>query len=391
MTDKGRARRSGRRSFGYIRRLPSKRYQASYIGPDLARHTAPDTFEAKLDAEAWLAEERRIIARGDWIAPRRRTAAAMAALPPTLTEYSSSWLDSRTLRPRTRSHYGQLLQRHILPDLGEFRLPAITPTIVRNWQAALAPKTPTYRAHAYALLRTIMSTAVSERLITLNPCVIRGGGTSKTVHKSRPATLEELVIIAEHMADRLELSVLIAAWCGLRYGEIFELRRGDLHLDKRVISVRRAVARVAGEQPIIGPPKSAAGVRDVSIPPHLMPEFQRHLADHVAIGARALLFPASRGSDRQMAPATLYRHFYRARQVAGRPDLRWHDLRHTGATLAAATGATLSELMARLGHSTVRAALVYQHAANDRDRVIAEALSAMAQPITLPKSRAEER
>ena len=231
-----------------------------------------------------------------------------------------------------------------------------------------------------------MGTAVSEQLVTINPCVIRGGSSSKTVHKSRPASLEELTTIAEQMPERLRLSVLIAAWCGLRYGELAELRRGDLDLAQRVIRVRRAVARVAGQKPIIGPPKSSAGVRDVSIPPHLLPEFKRHLADHVGVGARALLFPASRGSDRQLAPATLFRHFNRAREAAGRPDLRWHDLRHTGATLAAATGATLAELMSRLGHSSVHAAMTYQHAASDRDRVIAEALSQMAAVVSLPHS-----
>jgi integrase len=372
-----------RRSFGYIRRLPSRRYQASYTGPDLVRHTAPDTFETKMDAEAWLAEERRLTGSPDWLPPKGRAAAARAAQPPTLAEYAGSWIAGRTLKPRTRAHYRQLLDRHILPELGGFRLTAISPTTVRNWHTGLGSKTPTLRAHAYSLLKTIMTTAISEQLITRNPCVIHAAANVRATHKAQPATLEELVIIAEHMSGRLQLAVLIAAWCGLRYGELFELRRGDLDLDQRVIRVRRAVTRVAGEQPIVGTPKSAAGVRDVSIPPHLLPEFERHLAEHVPIGARSLLFPAARGSDRHMAPATLYRHFYRARLAADRPDLRWHDLRHTGATLAAATGATLSELMGRLGHSTVRAALIYQHAAADRDRAIAEALSQMAQPIPL--------
>jgi integrase len=377
-----------RRSFGYIRRLPSRRFQASYTGPDLVRHTAPDTFETKIDAEAWLAEERRDIASGSWIAPKRRSAAALAALPATLADYAASWLRSRTLKPRTYAHYRQLLDRLILPELGEFRLPAITPTIVRNWHTGLGPNSPTFRAHAYSLLRTIMTTAVAEQLITSNPCVLRAASNVKATHKAQPATLEELTIIVEHMPDRLRLAVVIAAWCGLRYGEIFELRRGDIDLDQRVIRIRRAVTRVAGEQPIVGTPKSAAGIRDVSIPPHLLPEFQRHLAEHVLVSSRALLFPAARGSAKQLAPGTLYRHYYSARLAAGRPDLRWHDLRHTGATLAAATGATLSELMSRLGHSTVGAAMRYQHAAADRDRVIAEALSRMAQPIPLPDREA---
>jgi integrase len=78
-----------------------------------------------------------------------------------------------------------------------------------------------------------------------------------------------------------------------------------------------------------------------------------------------------------MAPSSLYKVFYPARAKAGRPDLRFHDLRHTGAVLAASTGATLAELMARLGHTTAGAAMRYQHASQDRDQAIAKALSAM--------------
>ena len=90
----------------------------------------------------------------------------------------------------------------------------------------------------------------------------------------------------------------------------------------------------------------------------------------------ALLFAAQHGGH--LAPSTLNRHFYAARQVAGRPDLRFHDLRHTGAVLAALTGATLAELMARLGHSTPQAAMRYQNAAPDRDQAVAELLSKIA-------------
>ena len=86
----------------------------------------------------------------------------------------------------------------------------------------------------------------------------------------------------------------------------------------------------------------------------------------------ALLFPAHHGGH--LAKSTLSRHFYAARAVAGRPDLRFHDLRHTGAVLAAATGASLAELMGRLGHGTPAAALRYQHVAADRDQAIAELL-----------------
>ena len=99
---------------------------------------------------------------------------------------------------------------------------------------------------------------------------------------------------------------------------------------------------------------------------------------HTPPGAEALLFPAAGDPTKHLAPASLYKTFYRARAQAGRPDLRWHDLRHTGAVLAAHTGATLAELMNRLGHSTSQAALRYQHAVNDRDTHIAIALSQLA-------------
>ena len=107
------------------------------------------------------------------------------------------------------------------------------------------------------------------------------------------------------------------------------------------------------------------------------------------LDASALLFPAAGDPNRHLAPASLYKTFYPARTAAGRPDLRWHDLRHTGAVLAAHTGATLAELMNRLGHSTPAAALRYQHAINDRDAHIANALSQLATAGTLPSSTAK--
>jgi integrase len=91
-----------------------------------------------------------------------------------------------------------------------------------------------------------------------------------------------------------------------------------------------------------------------------------------------LLFPAAH-TDTHMRPATLARVFYPASEAAGRPDLRFHDLRHTGAVLAATTGATLADLMARLGHSTPSAAMKCQHSAKGRDAQLAAAMSELAE------------
>ena len=374
------ASKPARRTFGRIRKLPSALYQAGYVGPDLDTHYAEHTFSAKIDAEAWLAAERALVEKPGWMAPKARRAFEEANRPPTVDEYAAGWIHSRDLKPRTRALYETLLEKHISPALGDRLLPDVTPTVVRQWHTAIGPNRPTQRAHAYSLLRSILATAYGEQIIPANPCVIRGAGVTKRHSKTEPATLDQIATIVEHMPARLRLAVLIAAWCGLRQGEILELRRGDIDLNRGVIKVRRAVARVPGEAPLVGSPKSGAGVRDVSIPPHLMPEVERHLDKHVPPAKTSLLF-IGRDSGEQLASSTLYRWFYPARAAAGRPDLRWHDLRHTGAVLAAATGATLAELMNRLGHSTVGAAMRYQHAAQDRDAEIARKLSAMVKEV----------
>lgn len=195
------------------------------------------------------------------------------------------------------------------------------------------------------------------------------------MHKIRPASVEELGTLTAEMPERLRLMVTLASWCALRFGEAVELRRGDIDLSQEVIRIRRAAVRTKGAY-TVDTPKSDAGIRDVAIPPHIIPMIEAHLAKFVDRKRDSLIFPTDNGGYLQ--PSTLYRHWYKARATAGREDLRWHDLRHSGAVLAAATGASLAELMARLGHSTPQAAMRYQHAAAGRDREIAALLSKLA-------------
>ena len=253
---------------------------------------------------------------------------------------------------------------------------AISPEAIRTWHAKYGTSKPTARSQAYSLLRTILGTAVTDGQLAANPCHIRGAGNVKRVHKVEPATLTELEVMTAAMPPRYRLMLLLAAWCAMRFGELTELRRKDIDVVNGVVRIRRAVVRVRGEF-IVGTPKTDAGTRDVAIPPHLMPTVRQHLADHVERGRDALLFPAKQGEH--MAPATLCKVWYPARAAANRRDLRWHDLRHTGAVLAAQTGATLAELMGRLGHTTPGAALRYQHAAQGRDAEIARRLSALVE------------
>jgi integrase len=360
-----------KRGFAQVTQQRSGRYAVRYTTPSGSRVSAGKTFFRKADAEAWAADKRREIERG-----------AKAQHEKVLFGvYAANWLEGRhvagrPIKARTRAHYDAILEDHLLPAFGNRKLSAVSPADVRAWHAATLVDRPTLRAHAYSLLRTIFTSAVNDELIQANPCRIVGAGRSNRVHKIKPASITELAVLTAAMPDRLQLMVLLASWCALRFGETIELRRGDVDLSGEVIRVRRAAVRVGGEYQITTP-KTDAGVRDVAIPPHIIPAIEQHLAEHVGKSRDSLLFPAEHGGHLQ--PSTLMRHWYKARTAAGRDELRFHDLRHSGAVLAAATGASIAELMARLGHSSPAAAMRYQHAAAGRDHEIAALLSKLAE------------
>ena len=366
--------RRRKNTFGTVEKLPSGRYRARYRGPDGRRYTAPTLFTAQRDARGWLALRHAEIIRKAWAPPE-----ADQRPKPRLSfaNYAKTWLEHRDLKTRTREHYRSLLDDHLIPEFGAMPITSMTADDIRSWHASMGVGTPTMRAHCYRLLNTIMATAASDGRIPANPCVIRGAGTAHRVKRIRIAELDEIEIIVNAMPDRYKAMVLLAAWCALRLGELTELRRRDITItdDYGIVRVERAVVRVdAGFE--ITTPKSVAGIRDVEMPPHLLPAVKDHLERFVAPGPDALLFPAPHGGH--LSAPSLYRHYYKARHAADRDDLRWHDLRHTGAVLAAQSGATMAELMGRLGHSSPGAAMRYQHASQARDRRIAALLSKLA-------------
>jgi len=265
----------------------------------------------------------------------------------------------------------------------------ISPAVMKAWRAAgepqparkpLATVVPlesageTTTAQAYRVLRAILSTAVTDGLLTANPCQIRGAG--QVAHKERPtATPAEVAQIAAHMPPRYSAAVTLAAWSGLRFGELFALARRHVDLTAGTVQVERALVAVPGQPIRFGKTKTAKSLRTVHLPAFVVAALDVHMAEHVAADPDALLFPNVDGSP--TSNATLSRHFRASRTIAGRPDLRWHDLRHTGATLAYRAGASVPEVQARLGHSTMRAAQIYAHTAADSDAALARNLDAL--------------
>ncbi len=357
-----------RRHFGSVRRLPSGRYQASYW--HLAeRHTADQTFETKADAQSWLSGVETDIRRGRWVDP--------GAGKVLFGTYVDDWLAQRyDIRPRTRELYRSLIKCHLKPTFERVPLTSITTASVRSWRSKIAAGQPTTAAKAYRLLRAVLMTATADGLILTNPCVIKGAGQERAPERKVP-TLETVQAIADALDDRYRALIYTAALAGLRAGELAALERRHIDLVRHVITVEQQAQTVVGQGRTLGPPKSLAGRRNIAIPKELVRILDEHLSAYVQPEPDALVFTGEKG-----APITTqhWSHKFReAANTAGADGLHFHDLRHLAGTIAAATGASTRELMARLGHSTPRASLIYQHATEQRDRQIAAGIDAILQ------------
>jgi integrase len=169
----------------------------------------------------------------------------------------------------------------------------------------------------------------------------------------------------------------MACFCGLRWGELAGLQRGDIDAERRSVRVVRQVCEVAGRPPFLAPPKSDAGKRLVAMPSMIVPDVFSHLDSFTLLGADSLVFTSPTGKVLRHSHFRL-RVWLPALAASGL-DVHFHDLRHTGNALVAEAGANLRELMERMGHSTSRAALIYLHSTSDRQHKLADAVAARVQ------------
>lgn len=361
----------GSRGWGHIRKLPSGRYQASYVY-ELVRHNAPVTFSTKPRAEGWLADERKLIELDQWTSPARRSAARTARAV-TLSEYAAQWIKDRPVKARTRLMYESLHAHHIKPKLGTLPIDHVTADRVRSWYSGLGNEHTRRNSHAYGLLHAILGTAVKDGLLQSNPCQIERVMNPQRKREPVILSVPEVAALANAVPERLKAAILVSAWCGVRWGELIELRRRDIDVDGGVLYVGRGATHRG--QCRIDTPKSGKP-RAVVIPPHIRTDLKHHLDVFADKGADGLVFPPQRGgchlNDKVFRDAIA-----KPLKDIGCEDLRIHDLRHFAGTQIARVG-NLAESMARLGHSTVRASLIYQSVVSGRDAEIAAALSALA-------------
>lgn len=424
------ANREGHRRFGNARKLPSGRFQVRYPGPDGRMRTGPETYERKGDAERALVLIEAQMASGEWTDPERGKV--------KLGDYAATWITERPgLRPRTIDLYRWLLRKHIAPELAGVPVGRMTAKLVREWRATLLADgvSVSVAAKAYRLLRAVLMTAVEEdKILPRNPCRIRGAGsedagerpvltvaqvfelaelvgrrpvgnirqldgggyrlrfrrdgamrTSPVTYRTRDQATQALWQMAsDGRADfnhdrRFYALVLLATFASLRWGEAVALRRSDLDLSAGTVRIRAAyIERSTGEL-LLGPPKSKAGRRVVGIPAAIVPALREHLSIFTTDEPGALVFPGAKGGPLRRGNFNRMSAWPHAAESIGMPGLHFHDLRHTGNHFAATSGAGLKDLMARMGHDSERAAMIYQHEARGADQAITSAIDAHVQ------------
>jgi integrase len=357
------------RESGALRQLPSGRWQPQLLASD-GRYVSLGTYRTRTAAvrvlEAATVDQRR----GAWVDPRRGRM--------TFAVYATRWLQDRPgIRPRTQELYEGQLRLHLLPTFADTPLADVSPLMVRQWHAQLlraGRPGPVTVAKCYRLLRSIFATAVADELIVKNPCVIKNAGVEHTAERpvATIAQVDHLVLIAP---PRLKALVLTATYTSLRFGELSALTRRHVDLDAGLITVVASAAELRDGTRIVGAPKSVAGRRRVAVPEVIADVLADHIDTFSEGGPDGLVFVGPKGGPlRRGNFHTAWRSIVRDAELDG---LRFHDLRHTGNTLAAMTGASTKELMSRMGHSSPRAALIYQHATAERELEIAAKLTQM--------------
>jgi integrase len=367
-----------RRTFGNIRKLPSGRFQASYIGNDGHRHNAPRTFHTKTDANQWLTMEEASLIKGTWESPR--AAQQRSTIPTLFRDYAERHINIQTthhgdsLRESTKALYRRLL-RHNLKAFLDVPLSAISVSDVSDWWAeSVSSGKKTITSKAYKLLSAIMTRAVAEGLRIGNPCIVKGAQSATTGKSIVVPNHEEVTAIAAHINPRYTKLVLLCAFAGLRFGEITALRRGDIIPEIRAgkkayrININKAVTLVDGVHRV-DLPKSRASIRIIPVSSSLTPMIDDLLGENTGASSEALLFPsASGGYIRHDVFTNSWKPALKRAGIV--KNVTPHSLRHFAGTNLAIQGGNLAELKGWLGDSTTSAVMRYIHDTGRADQLV---------------------
>jgi integrase len=304
----------------------------------------------------------------------------------TVGEYLTRWLASieANVRPSSLRRYTEVVQKHITPIIGRVRLAKLTPLQVQNLYADRLTNgklSPTTVALVHNVLHRALKQAVRWGLLTRN--------VTEAVEPPRETT-PEYITWNEHqvaaflaVTDQDEWAALwrLALLTGMRRGEILGLKWEDVDFARGVLAVKRTLSRGKDGTFVFGTPKTASGRRSIALPRSAVDSLRKHrvkqLEHKMKLGSsyhdQDLVFADALGDS--IHPNTLDHRFKRLAVKAGLPEIRFHDLRHTSATLMLANGTHPKIVQERLGHSDVSMTLNrYSHVAMDMQREAADQL-----------------
>lgn len=337
-----------RRRFGSVRRLPSGRWQARYIR-DGEPFVAPMTFGTKAEADRWLTLIEADMHRGDWLDPRLGEA--------TLAEWHDAWRQTLTRPAASTLHrYDTAWRNHLADTLGRRPVDRITKDELRRFFAKKsADKVGAGTiGNIHAVLRLVLGYAQENGGIRTNPALRLGLPRSKK-EEMHFLSAEEVWRLARAVTEHWRAFILMAAFTGLRAGELEALRVKNLDLMHGRVTVTESASEVAGER-VVGETKNYQR-RTVPLPPALVAELREHMKRRGATRTTDLVFVSPEGEP--IRHSNFYRRQFKpAVATAGvEPALRFHDLRHTYAALLIAEGAHPLAVKNRLGHSSITVTL----------------------------------
>jgi integrase len=383
---------------------------ADPMRPGAASHKVEKTFATRADAVRWETSQRSAIASGSYVTPQ----AGATTLSSVADAWRATW-NAKPLSPKTQQGYASVLATHVLPRWGDVKVSAIDAKSIQQWVNGLADKRHAETVHhAYTALRQCMKVAVAHKLIAVNPCT----PDSITLPSKRAAnaTREQLFLDASElrqlvnaMPEHWRLATLLSGLCGTRAGETWAIRRGDVDLLRNRLTISYALKDISGKL-IAGPTKSHQR-RSLTIPAPLI-EPLHDLLSSPGVRVRRVarnrpLFPGgypaivngeltwtdeAQDPDRLLFSAVsggpvnhsnfAARVFEPTRDAlwpTGRlSKLRWHDLRHTAASLAIAATGNLGIVQKRLGHSSISLTYDrYGHMLPEADKSLADTLGSM--------------
>jgi integrase len=303
----------------------------------------------------------------------------------TLGAYLERWIDEAvrgTVKQSTLENYAYIVRRHIIPALGLMRLRDLKSRDVRRLyreklDAGLSPRTVQV---IHTVLRRALQQAVRDDVLPRNICdaVTAPRRTKKEMRPLTPEQAKRLLAVVR--GDRLEALYVLAVTAGLREGELLGLRWDDIDLERRVLQVRRQLTRTGAGLSFSEPKRGKARVVRLTATAVTTLEGHRAAQDGERTKAGSLwqetglVFTSTVGTPVDVGNLT-YRSFRPLLEHADLPRIRFHDLRHTCATLLLSRGMHPKIVQEMLGHANIAMTMdTYSHVLPDMQEKAVDAM-----------------